>query len=251
MRLRCYSFHSVKGGVGKSTLATACALALAERDGEPVVLIDMDLTGTSLGDVLKLEAPRWNAEHPVLKALEGPSDGFSSHEETMERVRLRQDEELRGVGAPPYLNDFLLFPAPERVDIEDADPVGLLWRLQRGPEALRIIPSSALPRDVEAIVSVVYDEERTAFLQQRLEYLMEALLLLYRDEPSLTLVFDTPPSIPGLSRAVLSLALRLGAQGDKRPIVPRRALPYELDNAEVRWIACLVATLDRQDRGTV
>lgn len=46
--LRCTSFHSVKGGVGKSTLSTALACTLARRHPEdPVVLIDMDLKGGS------------------------------------------------------------------------------------------------------------------------------------------------------------------------------------------------------------
>src|SRR5688572_6722323 len=59
-RLRCYSFHSVKGGVGKSTLAVLTALTLARRPGARVTLIDMDLTGTSLADALRLEAPAWD-----------------------------------------------------------------------------------------------------------------------------------------------------------------------------------------------
>src|SRR5580698_1045668 len=49
-------FCSAKGGVGKSTLAIACARLLAEAS-RTVVLIDADLTGTSLADGLCLCAP--------------------------------------------------------------------------------------------------------------------------------------------------------------------------------------------------
>lgn len=56
--LRCYSFHSVKGGVGKSTLSTFLALGLARRHPEAqVVLIDLDLTGMSTPVEIRGAAP--------------------------------------------------------------------------------------------------------------------------------------------------------------------------------------------------
>ncbi|HSP81445.1 MAG TPA: P-loop NTPase, partial [Myxococcaceae bacterium] len=96
--LRCYSFHSVKGGVGKSTLSVLTALGLAQRGGRPVTLIDMDLTGTSLADVLPLEAPAWDSvaleeKLPLLR----PPTGFLSLEETRERMELRDELALEAL----------------------------------------------------------------------------------------------------------------------------------------------------------
>ena len=55
--------HSQKGGVGKTLISLYLARRLAEpttsHGGElRTVLIDADLTGTSLADVLGLEAPK-------------------------------------------------------------------------------------------------------------------------------------------------------------------------------------------------
>ena len=49
-------FASVKGGVGKSTLAVQCA-RLCAAAGRPTVLFDFYFTGTSLADGLPLR--RW------------------------------------------------------------------------------------------------------------------------------------------------------------------------------------------------
>ena len=52
-----YAFCSAKGGVGKSTLALTCARLLGEPKERGCLLIDADLTGTSLADGLDLRAP--------------------------------------------------------------------------------------------------------------------------------------------------------------------------------------------------
>ena len=55
--LRVHAFCSVKGGVGKSALAVASAEVMLDQGRRPLVL-DADLTGTSLADGLRMEAPR-------------------------------------------------------------------------------------------------------------------------------------------------------------------------------------------------
>jgi MinD-like ATPase involved in chromosome partitioning or flagellar assembly len=55
--IRVHAFASAKGGVGKSSLAVGCARIVAEQSGVPV-LIDADVTGSSLADGLALVAPR-------------------------------------------------------------------------------------------------------------------------------------------------------------------------------------------------
>jgi hypothetical protein len=248
-RLRCYSFHSVKGGVGKSTLSVVSALGLAQQ-GHRVTLIDMDLTGTSLADVLPLEAPRWKAvssAQEVLPLLRKPDD-FWSPKETEKLIpqrdlALREREKHAPIGVP-FLNDFLLF-ATEDWDGQDAPVETMLWRMKgvEGPGTLHIVPSSALPPDLEQTLPVIFDEQHSAFLESRLEYLLDALV---PDEGEAVVVVDTPPTIPGLSRSVLSLALRLGGE-KKIPLSKDGGMPRRLEQAEIHWTAFLVMSMDPQD----
>ena len=143
--LRCYSFHSVKGGVGKSTLSVLTALGLAQR-GAQVTLVDMDLTGTSLADVLPLEAPAWPDEGPALQLTKLPT-GFHSHEATCELMEERDelarevvqrqssdDAQAHVVRCVPFLNDFLLFATPDWDAQRDMPLESVLWRLKGVPE---------------------------------------------------------------------------------------------------------------------
>jgi len=254
--LRCYSFHSVKGGVGKSTLSVLTALGLAQR-GAQVTLVDMDLTGTSLADVLPLEAPTWAGEDPSASLpLLRPPTGFLSHGETRERMELRdeltsdaieQDPDGLEALAPksvPFLNDFLLFATPDWDAQRDVDIRAMLWRMQGVPhESLRVVPSSALPSDLDRTLPVIFDENHSGFLEGRLEYLLDALV---PDEGEAVVVVDTPPTIPGLSRAVLSLALRLSSE-PKQPLADDGFIPERLQAARVDWTAFLVGSIDHQD----
>ncbi len=253
-RLRCYSFHSVKGGVGKSTLSVLTALGLAQR-GAQVTLIDMDLTGTSLADVLPLEAPKWTETGPALPLTSSP-EGFYSYAETRdlmeERDELARDvlqrrpdsTEAHTARSVPFLNDFLLFATPDWDSQRDMPVESVLWRLQDMPERhLRVVPSSALPVDLERIIPVVFDENHSGFLENRLEYLLNALV---PDEGEAVVVMDTPPTIPGLSRAVLSLALRLSGD-EKQSLSVQGGMPERLRAAPVQWTAFLVGSMDHQD----
>lgn len=235
--LRVLSFHSVKGGVGKSTLATLAAHGAARRHPEMrVVLIDMDLTGTSLADVLPICAPRWADGLPDL--LKAPVD-FWSRSESMDRLEERDDG-----GAVrktvPVLNDFLTFASPDWDAAHDIPAQALLWAVE-GPENLFVIPSSALPIDLEYTLPLIFDEEHSAYLESRLEYLLADLA-----QVPTWVIFDVPPTIPGLSRAVISLALRLGGE-PRAPLAKGGTLPGLLATTPIAWRAGLIATLDRQD----
>ncbi|WP_309896698.1 P-loop NTPase [Archangium sp.] len=253
-RLRCYSFHSVKGGVGKSTLSVLTALGLAQR-GARVTLVDMDLTGTSLADVLPLEAPAWPGDGPTLQLTKLPT-GFHSHEYTCELMEERDElarefaqsapaiAEAHVARSVPFLNDFLLFATPDWDAQRDMPLASVLWRLKGvSEETLRVVPSSALPVDLERIIPVVFDENHSGFLENRLEFLLDALV---PDEGEAVVVVDTPPTIPGLSRSVLSLALRLSRE-EKQPLSEQGGMPARLKAAPVQWTAFLVGSMDQQD----
>ena len=121
--LRCYSFHSVKGRVGKSTLSSILALALAE-DTE-TTLVDMDLTGTSLADVLPLCAPRWR-ENANWHAA--PDAGFHDRAHSRRAMSVRADASPADLVEPPFLNDFLLYQTADWQARDDVHPHALGWR---------------------------------------------------------------------------------------------------------------------------
>ncbi|KYF79633.1 hypothetical protein BE20_44405 [Sorangium cellulosum] len=233
--------------MGKSTLSALTAVALAETHPEAqVYLIDMDLTGTSLADVLPLEAPSWAGVGPrdPIDLLQLP-DGFHERGDAIDRVEERGDalaDSVNPVGVP-FLNDYLLFKTPDWDEERDVPPVAICWRLEYGPKNLRVLPSSALPRDLSRALPVIYDEEHAAFLEGRLEYLLTALHI-GTDETFV--VFDTPPTIPGLSRSVLNLAFRLSHE-PKTPLSEDGFMPQELQEAHIDWRAFLIATQDYQD----
>jgi hypothetical protein len=238
-KLRCYSFHSVKGGVGKSTLSTFVAYGLA-RQGHDVVLIDLDLTGTSLSDVLALEAPRWAEDTIDLRS--SPGAGFFDRATTLERIRERDPQEMMKLRVP-FLNDFLLWSDPDWSTEHDVVPGALSWRVQGGPGNLAVIPSSALPADLERIIPVIFDEEHAAFLEARIEVLLDALVPAQGER---VVVIDTPPTVPGLSRSVMSLALRLGRE-PKRALADDEYIPERLGANPVTWQIGMVVSRDRQD----
>lgn len=246
--LRCTSFHSVKGGVGKSTLSTLMAVWLARsRRDVPVYLVDMDLTGTSLGDALPIEPPRWEGVEAkgVLDLLAVPT-GFHQRTTLPELIDAREERpDPTTVVGVPFLNDFLLFATPEWNEQRDVPLRSLSWRMVEGPENLHVLPSSALPRDLEQTLPVIYDEEHAAFLEARLEHLLDAIVT---SDDEAMVVFDTPPTIPGLSRSVLSLGLRLGR---KRKISLEDSedgyIPARLRKVALTWRAFLVTTPDWQD----
>lgn len=217
----------------------------------------MDLTGTSLADVLPLEAPRWeSADEAAPLDLLHQHTGFLSVEHSRQRMALRnvlahealdqepEDSEVRAPHGVPFLNDFLLYATPDWDEEQDVPIESILWRMQGVPqESLRVIPSSALPLDLERTIPVVFDENHSGFLEGRLEYLLEALV---PEQGEAVVVMDTPPTIPGLSRSVLSLALRLSRE-PKLHLSQDGFMPERLWKAQVEWTAFVVGSLDHQD----
>ena len=248
--LRCASFHSVKGGVGKSTLSYLVARLLAERakPGERVALVDADLTGTSLADVLTLRAPRWHGlgADDALPLGRVP-DEWRPLDAARSSLAVRAAREDGHARVVPLLNDFLLWQEHRHEPDGDVHPEALFWKpLEDDPlaERLVVLPSSALPNDLAHVVPLIHDELHAAYLESRLEWLLHWLL---EKADVRTVVFDTPPTIPGLSRAVLSMAMRLP---DDTPLADDGGTPKWLTRAEgtaIQWAAFLVVSTDLQD----
>lgn len=244
--LRCASFHSVKGGVGKSTLSYLAARRLAEYG--PVALIDADLTGTSLADVLDLRAPRWNGLEPSERLpLDRQPDDWHPVDRRRVNLDARANESDGHCRVVPLLNDFLLWTKDRYNPEDDVHPEALFWKLPAAdPLAKRlfVVPSSALPNDLSQILPLIYDELHAAYLESRLEWLLHWIL---ERTPVRRVVFDTPPTIPGLSRAVLSMAMRLPKY---EPLADDEGTPLALTRehaTRISWAPFLVVSTDMQD----
>jgi hypothetical protein len=208
------AFASLKGGVGKSTLAVASAIQRA-RDGEQVLLVDGDLTGTSLADALEFLAP-------------GPTGAVLSREQTVGLRRSRRADLIakREPGAPYFFNDVLA--APRSTSMEHSSDASTqrpplpqtLWRLE-GVPSLAVLPSSSVPEDFEGAINWLQDPGAT------LDFRLAQWLIDVRAAwPELgCVVVDLPPGIFGFAKLALKglahLVGQLDLGADYPPALPQ------------------------------
>lgn len=238
-----HAFCSAKGGVGKSTLAVACAKLLAGA-GRVCVLIDADLTGTSLSDGLRLCAPRVDARPQSPLSLDAPPL-FESWAETL---RLRNErEKTTWTTDPPrpwFLNDALLTDATNSGGEGDAaGPPSIarfLWAHETH-DGVWYMPSSPLRHDVAIALGWLHFEAQHAWIR-RMAWLIEEL----REQVTglSDVVLDLPPGLFGFAHEVLTLLSYL----DQEKELPE-GYPPSWNTEEGRWLArpFLVTTQDRND----
>jgi hypothetical protein len=214
--IHIHAFASVKGGVGKTTLALLTAHDLAERKSHPL-LLDLDLTSTSLADAhLGLRAPELRPLQgggPGTCAINQEPAGLLDEAATTAAKHLRARAaatELpdNGALAVPYANDLLSFLDPEgRIDRPRAD--ALTWRKAEG-ERLGVIPSS--PNLDELADAAGWFVGRTE--DEWLLRLSEAFVQLLETAPEVThLLLDLPPGLFGMAHHTLALLARLAHGG--------------------------------------
>lgn len=237
--IQIIAFCSAKGGVGKSSLSVATAVLLSRR-GERVVVLDLDMTGTSLADGLRLVAPAVpEVASGYLDLTRSANGAWLTPDETRRRRRLRALEDAPRRMFLPYLND-LFYIQDVTTDPED-EAVRLdavLWRGE-ADDGVRYLPSSPIEMDVTAALHQLYVEERNDW-ERQLAWLMVRLAAQMPDLS--TLVLDCPPGLHGFADRALHAAtcLAFGAPaGEGWPPV----------QAEVRWSfhPRLIMTQDRAD----
>lgn len=235
-----YAFASAKGGVGKSTLAVACATTLA-RQGRRVAVLDADMTGSSLADGLDLVAPVLDVGAGGGLDLLAPATGrWYGRQETWRLIDAREDTEAGDPAEPPivFLNDAL------RVQTEEG-PVAcrmdaLAWRREGGDERIAWYPSSPLERDQKLDLAWLYEEtywEWTA----RLAWLLRALA---DQVPDLTAaVVDLPPGLFGFTHGVMTFLNDVARRGPLPPAFPA----FETERTTWRVRPYLVTSEDHND----
>lgn len=231
---------SIKGGVGKSTLAVASAKLIAERGGVPL-LIDADMTGTSLADGLLLRAPKVAQHKDGALDLDAPPTGERYSSRETERLRnARKNAPVSERALPPaYLNDAL--------DYQSATPgqecriEGMLWAHERADGVL-YLPSSPLKQDIAQSLGWMYGQDPFRWVC-RLTWVLDALLARV---PQLTdVVVDLPPGVweGGFSHELLAFASMLS----RREPLPEGYPDWE--QAGITWDVAplLVMTPDWND----
>lgn len=244
-KITIHSFCSAKGGVGKTTLAVASAVLLAKQAGRKVVLIDADLTGTSVADGLRLTAPKLQRRESDKLDLDlAPSGEQYSLTETFECRRERNRLILDGgeslIGHPfcvPYFNDALAYRSTEpnrecRVD-------AMLWRHELDNGVL-YLPSSSLLEDVSLALGWLYGQEQTDLFLQRFCWLLDELVL--RIEALTDIVVDLPPGLLGVTQQILSL-VRMLDESSPLPI----SYPQWSGRVDFQVNPLLIMTPDRND----
>lgn len=228
-----HAFCSVKGGVGKSALAVACAKLLAARGRTPA-LLDCALTGTSLADGLRLCAPQVPVlEGGVVDRLAEPTGLFFSVDESrgLRAIRDQRGSPERPL-PPPYLNDLL--NEDQEVLVE-----AFCWRHEK-EDGVRYLPSSSIGADMLRSLRWFYTDDPMEWAQ-RLMWMLDELA---RQVPALSdVVIDLPPGTWGFTHetsTILSALMR-------EQVIPEG---YPVWHAgPIRWKAnpFLVTSSDRND----
>lgn len=132
---RIYSIHSQKGGVGKTSVAIAIAGLENLEKGRNVIIVDADLTGTSLDDLWKNGRKR--------------------------RVK--------------YLNELLLStPIDFRSNTSTIDKLqSFIFEIDR--TSVKYLPSSPLFHDVSQIIPLISQEDHLQFFCCRLKEISQRL----------------------------------------------------------------------------
>jgi hypothetical protein len=220
----------------------ACAKLLADQK-RPCVLVDADLTGTSMADGLRLCAPDVVLSEGSAD-LDAPPEGYLDRARTLE-LRAKRDRSswTSAPPPPPFLNDALIHgpgAASEAGEgAKECDVRSILWE-HESRDGVLYLPSSPLRKDIEIALGWLYYEERHAWVQ-RLTWLLDGMM----DQlPHLTdLVVDLPPGLFGFADEVLTLLAHLD---DGKPL-PDGYPPSWNTTRPWRVHPFLVATQDRND----
>jgi hypothetical protein len=234
-----HAFCSAKGGVGKSTLAVAAARLLADK-GRKVVVIDADLTGTSLADGLRLCAP------DVARLLDGhldfdaaPTGRHLTRDETVKVRNARKDGgEWEGQPpAPPYLNDVLIYDKDEH----EARVEALCWKHESDDSGVLYLPSAPFRQDISIALGWLHNEEPFAWLG-RLMWLLDGMS--EQMETLSDVVIDLPPGLFGFAHEALAMLSNL-ANATPFP----SGFPKWNQGGGITWKGnpLLITTLDHND----
>jgi len=178
---RVYTLHSQKGGVGKTSIAIAIASLEAIYHKKKTVIIDADMTGSSLEDVFSINSE----EHTYLNdlILASPVDFEKYTSLLLEKQSFSQDQ----TAAPERLSSF------RQIINQD----------------LYYMPGSPILKEIKRVVPLISQEDYLHFFRRRLEDIIVATFAEKFD----VIVVDHSPGLFGLSYASLDMMLDQQVKG--------------------------------------
>lgn len=244
-----HAFCSAKGGVGKSTLAVASALILKNDPARVRVplLIDADLTGTSLADGLRLRAPNLQEKADGTLDLDAdPAGPAYSVSDTFSQRRRRNtlvfERGANFAGEPlciPFLNDALAYAPSQGRGPGDCRIDSLFW-IHEDDDGVLYLPSSSLPEDGMLALGWLYQQVEHDRLVCRLCWLLDEVI---QRRPDITdIILDLSPGIQGVTRLMIDVMRHL-----YHDIALPSGYPNWRDRVKFRVNPVLVLTADRND----
>mgnify|MGYP001151621348 CR=1 FL=1 len=169
-KVKIYTIHSQKGGVGKTSIAIAIAGLSCILHKRKTLIVDCDLTGASIIDLFC---------------------GVGKNNKTKENFK--------------YLNSLLLatpsvFKKYENNDKNDIEKK--YFHKISDYNDLYYIPSSPILEDIREIAGLVSQEDKLHYFQSR----MEDSLKLFINRGIKTIIIDCPPGLFGLSSAMIKIS---------------------------------------------
>jgi len=169
-KVKIYTIHSQKGGVGKTSIAIAIAGWSCILHKQKTLIVDCDLTGTSIIDLFC---------------------GVDKNNKAKENVR--------------YLNILLLATPPvfNQYENNDKNDIEKDYFHKIGDyNDLYYIPSSPILKDIGEIAGLISQEDKLHYFKSR----MEDILKLFINRGIKTIIIDCPPGLFGLSSAMIKIS---------------------------------------------
>jgi len=169
-KIKVYTIHSQKGGAGKTSIAIAIAGLSCILHKQKTLIIDCDLTGTSIIDLFY---------------------GVDKNNKAKENIK--------------YLNSLLLATPSvfNKYENNNKNDIEKKYFHKIGDyNDLYYIPSSPILEDIQEIAGLVSQEDKLHYFQSRMEDSLE----LFTNRGIKTIIIDCPPGLFGLSSAMLKIS---------------------------------------------
>jgi MinD-like ATPase involved in chromosome partitioning or flagellar assembly len=169
-KIKIYTIHSQKGGAGKTSIAIAIAGLSYILHKQKTLIVDCDLTGTSIIDLFY---------------------GVDKNNKVKEKVK--------------YLNSLLLATPSvfNKYENNNKNDIEKEYFYKIGDyNDLYYIPSSPIFEDIQEIAGLISQEDKLHFFRSR----MEDSLKLFINRGIKTIIIDCPPGLFGLSSAMIEIS---------------------------------------------
>lgn len=176
---RLYTIHSQKGGVGKTSIAVAIAGFAAIFHEKKTLIIDADLTGTSLIDIPNFSSNNSSTEKPHYfneLILANPND-FRKYTPITDFSGNRLETSER------YLEPF--------------------YQSVPSYKNISYLPASPSLSDIQKTIPLISQEDHLSFFRLR----MEDILVTAMMDGFEVIIIDHPPGLYGISTASLNIVL--------------------------------------------